>query len=351
MSLEKQVDKEVSRDEYNYGKDAFSRRDESDDTIFYGRDRLVQHLDSAALETVEQIIENLIIEMSPAILDLMASWDSHIRDSIHPSRLVGLGLNRNELKKNPYLTEVVIHDLNRDPSLPFPQASFDVVINTVSVDYMTRPVEVFREVGRILRPGGLFLVIYSNRMFPQKATKIWRESGESERVILVEEFFKHAGLFKSPKVFISKGKTRPKDDKYSHLGIPSDPVYAVYADKKDSGAQRERRPELNLVASETPSSEILKKRMARIKHTLACIHCGEKMRKWAVPNTPFTQWDNEFMYVCFNDSCPYLMKGWEVMNQQGNRGISYRLMYDPIRDKCMPVPVFSLETLKDGMID
>jgi SAM-dependent methyltransferase len=336
--------------EKTFGKDAFSRFDPSDDAIFYGRDRFVQHLDSAALETVEAIIGNLVIEKNPAILDLMASWDSHIPVTIQASRIAGLGLNRNELEMNPSLTEFVIHDLNRDPTFPFAEASFDAVINTVSVDYMTRPVEVFREVGRILRPGGLFLVIFSTRMFPQKATRIWREAGEDERVVLVEEFFRYAELFESSEVFISKGKPRPEDDKYSHLGIPSDPVYAVYADKKGSAGNRKKRSGLKLPDGDTPSPDILNERKRRVKHTLECPHCEEKMRKWEVPNTPFTQWDNEYMYVCFNDSCPYLMKGWEVMNQQGNRGISYRLMYDPKRDNCMPVPVHNLKTMKDGII-
>ncbi|MGA7877083.1 MAG: ogr/Delta-like zinc finger family protein, partial [Desulfoferrobacter sp.] len=82
-----------------------------------------------------------------------------------------------------------------------------------------------------------------------------------------------------------------------------------------------------------------------------CPHCGEIMRKWAVPNTPFTTWDNEFMYICFNDTCPYLMRGWEAMNKQGNRGLSYRLMYDPIRDRCMPVPIPSLDALKESIVE
>lgn len=119
-----------------------------------------------------------------------------------------------------------------------------MVINTVSVDYMTKPMQVFKEVGRILRPGGLFLVIFSNRMFPEKAVRVWREAGEEERVLLVEDFFREAGVFEKPSVFLSKGKPRPKDDKYAPMGIPSDPVYAVYADKKEGDPLRRPRPEV-----------------------------------------------------------------------------------------------------------
>ena len=210
-------------------KEAFSRIDESDDRIFYAKDRFVDHLDTLALATVEQIIGEVITQTHAVVLDLMAGWNSHIPDRLCPSKVVGLGLNENELKQNKDLSEYLIHDLNRDPRLPFPAQTFDAVINTVSIDYMTRPVEVFSEVARILKTGGQFVVIFSNRMFPQKAVKIWKESSEEKRVLLVEGFFRESGAFGETTVVASRGKPRPAEDKYAFLGIPSDPVYAVYA--------------------------------------------------------------------------------------------------------------------------
>jgi SAM-dependent methyltransferase len=192
----------------------------------------VAHLDSVALATVESLVGRLITGPQPVILDLMASWDSHIPDSVRASKVVGLGLNRNELTHNRVLTEFIVHDLNRHPGLPFDDASFDAVINTVSVDYMTKPFEIFAEVARILKPGGLFLVIFSNRFFPQKATRLWRDSKEGARVVLVKDFFRSTPVFDAPEDYLSAGRPRPKDDKYAHLGIPSDPIYAVYARKK-----------------------------------------------------------------------------------------------------------------------
>ncbi len=218
-----------------FGTDAFSRADETDDRQFYSVDRFVEHLDSLALATVEELIGQLIVEQDPVILDLMAGWDSHIPTKIKPARVVGLGLNPNELSKNPLLQERIIHDLNENPELPFEGSSFDVVLNTVSVDYMTRPLEIFQEVGRVLRPGGLFLVIFSNRMFPQKVVRFWQRASEEERIMYVEDLFKYSGCFDPPKTFISKGKPRPKRDKYAHLGIPSDPIYAVYAERSGGG--------------------------------------------------------------------------------------------------------------------
>jgi SAM-dependent methyltransferase len=147
----------VLADDSLFSKDAFSRSDESDDSIFYATDRFVQHLDSLALKTVEKLIGDLVTEENPVILDLMSSWDSHIPSSLRPQRVVGLGLNGNELSKNPALTEWCLHDLNKNPILPFANDTFDVVLNVVSVDYMTKPFDVFREVNRILKKSGFSL--------------------------------------------------------------------------------------------------------------------------------------------------------------------------------------------------
>jgi SAM-dependent methyltransferase len=334
-----------------YGENAFARLDESDDREFYARDRFVEHLDSLALSTVEKLIGEFVVEEEPVILDLMAGWNSHIPSLIHSSRVVGLGLNENELTGNKAVTETVIHDVNADTRLPFEEGEFDVVLNTASVDYMTNPLEIFGEVGRILKPGGLFLVIFSNRMFPQKATQMWRESGEEERIIFVEELFRHSGHFEPATVFVSKGQPRPPDDKYAHLGIPSDPVYAVYAEKKGGGASRRPRPQPFVEQAAPPDDEALRRRMRTVKESLRCPYCGERLKKWAIPQTPFTEWNREFMYVCFNDACPYLLRGWKVMDVQGNRGMSYRCMYNPDTDRCMPIPVPSIQALKEGILD
>ena len=75
------------------------------------------------------------------------------------------------------------------------------------------------------------------------------------------------------------------------------------------------------------------------------------MKKWAVPQNPFTEWENEFMYVCFNDDCCYFRRGWDVMNEQGNMGFSYRLMYYPERDRLFPVAVPSFKALKESIVE
>ncbi len=210
-----------------FGAHAFGRDDETPDSDFYTNPRFVNHLDRYALETVEQLYRRLIPADS-TILDLMAGPESHLGKVEGTSVIVGLGLNREELAANASLSRHVIHDINCYPVLPFPDNCFDVVVNTVSVDYLTQPLEVFREVSRVLKPDGLFIVVFSNRMFPPKAVDIWKRSTEKQRVELVRRFFSLSERFAIQGYYESSGKPRPRDDKYYELGIPSDPIYAVW---------------------------------------------------------------------------------------------------------------------------
>jgi hypothetical protein len=134
MTIEKDTENTLLATSFIFHDDAFSRLDESDDSEFYARERFVHHLDSLALSTVETLIGTLVVEESPAILDLMAGWDSHIPGNLRPREVVGLGLNENELRGNKALSETVLHDLNKDPHLPFRDNRFDVIVNTEKGD-------------------------------------------------------------------------------------------------------------------------------------------------------------------------------------------------------------------------
>jgi SAM-dependent methyltransferase len=243
-----------------------------------------------------------------------------------------------------------VHDLNREPVLPFGSAEFDAALCTVSVDYLTAPFEVFREIGRVLRPGGLLLVVFSNRYFPEKVVKIWRDSSEAERVLLVEDYFRAAGCFTEPEAWVSQGKPRPADDRYAGLGLPSDPVFAVFAEREGGAADRPTRRPPSPVAAAWDQDQVAQRRKT-VGATLACPYCDSPLAKWAVPQTPFTEYDTEFMYVCFEDSCPFLVGGWDALSRQGNLGFSCRFMYDPERDVCLSVPVPSLRALRESIVD
>jgi hypothetical protein len=221
---------------------------------------------------------------------------------------------------------------------------------TLGHGFQHRRICRFAEVERVLKPGGLFLVTFSNRMFPEKAVKIWRQSSEQEREILVREFFNATEGFALVESFVSCGKPRPADDKYAGLGIPSDPIYALWAEKTGAPIGRPARPLVEPENDGAPAREIVEQRKARVPETLECPYCQTKLSKWSVPQTPFTEWPNEFMYICFNDTCPYLIGGWDAMNAQGNAGFSHRLMYNPERQRGMAVPVVSLKVLKEYVV-
>jgi SAM-dependent methyltransferase len=333
-----------------YTADALSREDETDDAVFYAGERLVYHIDERANQTVRRIIGTLCIESAPTILDLMASWDSHLPEKVVPAHMVGLGMNEEELRRNDRLDRYVLHDLNKNPKLPFDDESFDVVLNIVAVDYLVKPFQVFAEVARVLKPGGLFLVTFSNRLFQPKAVRIWCEADEIMRLMIVDDYFRSVPEFGRTQQFSSRGKPRPKDDKYAGLGIPSDPIWAVYAEKQGAPADRLPRPEIPPEPDPCPPLGVVNERKKNVRETLRCPYCEELLVKFEVPLSPFCEWASEYMYICFNNDCPYLIRGWDVMAEQGNPGFSYRLMYNPDLNRCMPVPLPSTRAERTTLV-
>ena len=172
----------------------FDRQDYGDDRGFYRLPRFVTHLDEAAVSAVGALYAELGVQGD--VLDLMSSWVSHLLSP--PRSLTVLGLNADELAGNPMATSAVVQDLNVDPVLPFADASFDAVLNCVSVDYLVRPVEVYAEVARVLRPGGVSVCTFSNRCFPTKAVRGWLASDDQTRGSVVSEYHRRAGGFAEP---------------------------------------------------------------------------------------------------------------------------------------------------------
>ena len=211
--------------ESGYSQEYFQRQDESVDSEFYAMPRLVVHIDDQAIAAVSRLFRNLILPNS-VVLDLMSSWRSHWPEGHPKARMTGLGLNATEMGDNPDLDGYIVHDVNLDPVLPFENESFDAVVITVSAQYLTQPVETFGQVDRVLRPGGVFIVTFSNRMFPTKAVRIWRESSDKGRADLISTYMEAAGNFTE----IKAGFVNPDDSP------PSDPLFAVTC-KQAGGAQ------------------------------------------------------------------------------------------------------------------
>ena len=179
--------------------DFFRRSDESPDAAFYSEPRLVTHIDDAAIAALTEAYQELI-PPGARVLDLMSSWVSHLPAEVEYARVAGLGMNHEELAANHRLDDFVVHDLNAEPELPYGDREFDAVLNAVSVQYLTRPLEVFTSVHRVLAPGGVYAVAISHRLFPTKAVAVWQQLPPPERCHLVASYFRGAGGFDTPEL-------------------------------------------------------------------------------------------------------------------------------------------------------
>lgn len=172
---------------------AFEKMDPSPDADFYSVPRFVTHIDDGAIAVVTQIYRE---RLPPAakVLDLMSSWVSHLPDDVAYTSVVGHGMNQEELAANPRLSEWFVQDLNRDPMLPLKDGHFDAACLCVSVQYLQRPVDVFRDVRRVLRSSAPFIVTFSNRCFPTKAVAIWQSLHGADQQRLVAAYMQRAGF-------------------------------------------------------------------------------------------------------------------------------------------------------------
>lgn len=214
-----------------FAGNAFDRLDTSSDELFYSVPRMVNHLDETACREIEKLYSKLIPENS-CVLDLMASCHSHLSAQLETKSVSGLGMNEEELKANTRLDNFIVHDLNVDTVLPYEDSSMDVVICTASVEYLVKPVEVFKEVERVLKPGGIFINTFSNRWFPTKSVAAWSEMHEFERLGFVIDLYRYSNYCDNLHTWSLRGLPRPEDDTYADRLYLSDPVYAVWASKE-----------------------------------------------------------------------------------------------------------------------
>jgi SAM-dependent methyltransferase len=193
--------------------EAFARYDDSPDELFYSQPRLVTHIDAGAIAAVTQIYRELF-PAGGSILDLMSSWVSHLPPEVRYARVVGLGMNEDELRANTRLDAYHVQDLNEHPILPYADVEFDAAGICVSVQYLTRPVEVLHELGRVMRPGAPLVITFSNRCFPTKAVAIWQSLDDAGHQQLVERYLVDAGNWRD----ITRLDRSPRT---------GDPLYAV----------------------------------------------------------------------------------------------------------------------------
>ncbi|MBV8719862.1 MAG: methyltransferase domain-containing protein [Chloroflexi bacterium] len=198
-------------------EDGFRRQDETPDWLFYRQPRFVTHIDGTAVAAVTQVYRELF-PPGADVLDLMSSWVSHLPPEVAYRYVFGLGMNQAELAANPRLNGYVVHDLNARPSIPLDTATFDAAAICVSIQYLTHPVEVLRDLGRVLRPGAVLAITFSNRCFPTKAVAIWQSVGDTGHGALITEYLRQAGTWIDIDV---------QDRSHGRPG--EDPLYAVIA--------------------------------------------------------------------------------------------------------------------------
>lgn len=206
-----------------------TKQDPSNDNDFYDAPRFVTHVDAGFIEQLTQLYKEKL-QPNTRILDLMSSWVSHLPEDIEFAHVEGHGMNREELAKNTRLDGYFVQNLNHNPKFPLNNEDFDAVLITVSVQYLQYPEAVFAEIYRILKPGGIVIVGFSNRMFFQKAIAIWRDNSETGRVELVQKYFQAIPGFSTPETIVNRP---PVPGFLQMLGIAGgDPFYAVIATKE-----------------------------------------------------------------------------------------------------------------------
>ena len=205
-----------------------TKLDDADDTLFYDVPRFVTHVDEGFIQQLTDLYRSRL-KPNTRVFDMMSSWVSHLPEEIKFAHVEGHGLNAEELARNPRFDHYFVQNLNQNSKLPLEDQSVDAVLNTVSVQYVQHPEVIFNEIHRILKPGGIAIVSFSNRMFYQKAIAAWRDGSEASRVELVKRYFKAVPGFTEPEAVVRQSQT---PSLFQMFGIPGgDPFYAVIASR------------------------------------------------------------------------------------------------------------------------
>jgi SAM-dependent methyltransferase len=205
-----------------------AKLDETNDLLFYDAPRFVTHVDDAFIQQLTQLYRDRL-QPNTQIFDLMSSWVSHLPDDLPFAHVEGHGLNAQELAKNPRLDHYFVQNLNQNQLLPLNDQQFDAVLNTVSVQYLQQPEAVFAEIYRILKPGGIAIISFSNRMFPHKAIAAWRDGSDEDHIQLVKSYFAAIPGFNPVEVI-----SRPSSSFMQMLGMGNDPFFAVIGTRSAS---------------------------------------------------------------------------------------------------------------------
>ena len=206
---------------------------ESDDALWYSQPRFCTHVDDGFLEQLTRLYRQRTTPEYKC-LDLCSSHVSHY--PYEYEYVLGHGLNREELSRNgAFQGNFFVRNFNENPTIDAPDQTFDMVSMCVSIQYMQQGEELFKEIFRVLKPGGVVIISYSNRMFYEKALSVWRDGTGYSRTQLVKSYFQNVSGFTEPEVITEVLPDGVEDEKNVFVKImktfmkraSSDPFYAV----------------------------------------------------------------------------------------------------------------------------
>jgi SAM-dependent methyltransferase len=200
--------------------------DESNDEEFYSDPKFVYHLDANFRQYLSNVYKNEIADYS-TVLDLMSSWDSYLPKEKKYKKVIGHGLNKQELEKNKIFDSYWIQNFNLNQEIPLDGGSIDYCLMVAAWQYLQYPENLTKEIVRILSNQGKIIIAFSNRAFWHKAPNIWTTSTEEERVNYVRRVLISNG-FKEPKII-----KKFNGQKFNLLPfLNNDPFYCLIASKE-----------------------------------------------------------------------------------------------------------------------
>ena len=200
--------------------------DENDDAEFYSDPKFVYHLDANFRQYLSSVYKNEIKDYS-TVLDLMSSWDSYLPKDKKYKKIIGHGLNKQELEKNKVFDTFWIQNFNLSQEIPLENECIDYCLMVAAWQYLQYPENLTQEIVRILNSRGKIIIAFSNRAFWHKAPNIWTSSTEEERVKYVRKVLISNG-FNEPKII--KKFFEPALNIFNFLN--KDPFYCLIAEKK-----------------------------------------------------------------------------------------------------------------------
>ena len=200
--------------------------DENNDEEFYSDPKFVYQLDANFRHYLSNVYKNEISDYS-TVLDLMSSWDSYLPANKKYKKVIGHGLNKQELEKNKIFDTYWIQNFNLNQEIPLNNESIDYCLMVAGWQYLQYPENLTKEIVRILSTEGKFIIAFSNRAFWHKAPNIWTTSTEEERVKYVRKVLITTG-FKEPKII--KEFNNPAFNIFNFLN--KDPFYCLIATKE-----------------------------------------------------------------------------------------------------------------------